>query len=423
MTTTTNVQQVKVNLMTQQQYDSATKSPNEFYVITDGTYAESFRAICYSTTFSEIQTAYNAGKVVTCVYANSGETYILPLNQINSTGAYFGGAAATGTTLYKAYCLSDGTWSFSSPSYQAPLVSGTNIKTINNTTVLGSGNFSLLPTTGGTLTGALTVAMTDNVPVRIRQTNDYSTATVAGSTYNDVQFEDYTGTRRSTIRSHFTYDDTGTLTAAKLTIGTNGLNSSAPTGIEIGTNTGGSWVGVSITPGAISSTSSTNLPNCGWVNDPSKSLNVVHRSGDETIAGNKTFSGTVTATTTNATVSTTQVCTTASARNLQTLQPITTVSGGTVSLSHNYSLYKSTPTAAVTYSFSTTNITQATSSVAYTFELCIDFSSNAYTVTWPNNLTWQDGEIPDISATGIYFFAFRTIDGGSTWLGNLQGKW
>lgn len=423
MTTTTNVQQIKVNLMTQQQYDSATKNANEFYVITDGEYAETFTAICYSTTFSEIQTAYNAGKVVTCVYANSGETYNLPLVQINSTGAYFGGTAATGTTLYKAYCLSDGTWSFSSPSYQAPLVSGTNIKTINNTTVLGSGNFSLLPTTGGTLTGVLTIAMTDSVPVRIRQTTDYSTATTAGNTYNDVQFEDYTGTRRSTIRSHYTYDENGTLTTAKLIIGTNGLNSSAPAGIEIGTNTGGSWVGVSITPAATNSTSSTNLPNCGWVNDPTKSTNVVHRSGDETIAGNKTFSGTIYGINYAASIGDTRICTTSTARGLQTLQPITTVSGGTVSLSHNYSLYKSTPTAAVTYSFSTTNITQATSSVAYTFELCIDFSSNAYAVTWPNSVTWQDGEIPDISATGIYFFAFRTIDGGTTWLGNLQGKW
>ena len=35
MSTETNVQQVKVNLMTQAQYDEATKNPNEFYVITD----------------------------------------------------------------------------------------------------------------------------------------------------------------------------------------------------------------------------------------------------------------------------------------------------------------------------------------------------------------------------------------------------
>ena len=38
MSTETNVQQVKVNLMTQAQYDEATKNPNEFYVITDQDY-------------------------------------------------------------------------------------------------------------------------------------------------------------------------------------------------------------------------------------------------------------------------------------------------------------------------------------------------------------------------------------------------
>ena len=38
MSTETNVQQVKVNLMTQAQYDGATKNQNEFYVITDQDY-------------------------------------------------------------------------------------------------------------------------------------------------------------------------------------------------------------------------------------------------------------------------------------------------------------------------------------------------------------------------------------------------
>ena len=41
---------------------------------------------------------------------------------------------------------------------------------------------------------------------------------------------------------------------------------------------------------ASSSTSSTNVAFVGWVNDPTKSTNVVHRTGNETIAGTKTFS-------------------------------------------------------------------------------------------------------------------------------------
>ena len=42
-----------------------------------------------------------------------------------------------------------------------------------------------------------------------------------------------------------------------------------------------------------SSTTETRLACQGWVNNPSASTNVVHRSGAETITGNKTFSGTV----------------------------------------------------------------------------------------------------------------------------------
>jgi len=39
------------------------------------------------------------------------------------------------------------------------------------------------------------------------------------------------------------------------------------------------------------STSDSTVPTMGWVNNPSTSTNVVHRSGDETIAGTKTFIG------------------------------------------------------------------------------------------------------------------------------------
>ena len=46
-------------------------------------------------------------------------------------------------------------------------------------------------------------------------------------------------------------------------------------------------------PVANNNTSYTNIATTGWVNDPTKSLNVVHRTGDETIAGTKTFSSTI----------------------------------------------------------------------------------------------------------------------------------
>lgn len=42
-----------------------------------------------------------------------------------------------------------------------------------------------------------------------------------------------------------------------------------------------------------SSTTNNSIASCGWCNDPAKSLNVVHRSGDETIGGTKTFSSNI----------------------------------------------------------------------------------------------------------------------------------
>ena len=154
---------------------------------------------------------------------------------------------------------------------------------------------------------------------------------------------------------------------------------------------------------------------------------VVHLTGSETITGAKTFSGSVslgssaTATTQSVTDNDTSVSTTAFARALSTHQPITTLSSGSITLTSSVSLYKRTPTAATTFTFSLSG-TSASSSVAYTFELCIVMST-VYSLTFPSSVVWQDGESPDMSSTGTYLLAFRTLDGGSTWLGNLQGKW
>lgn len=105
---------------------------------------------------------------------------------------------------------------------------------------------------------------------------------------------------------------------------------------------------------------------------------------------------------------------------VSTLQNIEILSSGTITLS-NKSIYKHTTSAATTFTFSTTNL-GLTSNSAYTFELVITMSS-VVALTFPASVTWQDDEEPDLSNTGTYFFAFRTIDGGSTWKGSLQGVW
>ena len=104
----------------------------------------------------------------------------------------------------------------------------------------------------------------------------------------------------------------------------------------------------------------------------------------------------------------------------QGIQTISTTTG-TITLVDRISLYKLTPSAATTLTFIDTTTSYVDK--AYTFELCIDMSSAAYAITFPSSVTWQGGTTPNLSNAGIYFFTFRTIDGGTTWLGSLQGSW
>ena len=116
--------------------------------------------------------------------------------------------------------------------------------------------------------------------------------------------------------------------------------------------------------------------------------------------------------------------------NVYTIQPYYSVtfsaSSLSVPLTKSNSLYMITPTgnmtSAMTFNLSSSIVPN---NATYTFELCIKMTSSVYSIIFPSSstLTWLDGEEPDMSETGTYFFVFRTLDKGSTWLGNLQGKW
>ena len=66
-----------------------------------------------------------------------------------------------------------------------------------------------------------------------------------------------------------------------------GTNRNGYLAIEIDSN--GNAYTVSPVPAASASFSETKIATVGWVNDPTKSTNVVHRTGNETIDGVKTF--------------------------------------------------------------------------------------------------------------------------------------
>lgn len=148
--------------------------------------------------------------------------------------------------------------------------------------------------------------------------------------------------------------------------------------------------------------------------------------------GTNTFNNTVNlgssanATTPTITDSDTSVATTAFARKLQVLQPyhqLTYSSNQLIDLNEMTSLYKLEPTGNIT-NMSFTNVSSIINNngySAFTFELYLVLN-NLYTIAWPSNVSWLDGELPDLSSTGTYFFAFRTLT-GSSWFGNMQGRW
>lgn len=104
-----------------------------------------------------------------------------------------------------------------------------------------------------------------------------------------------------------------------------------------------------------------------------------------------------------------------------TYQTMTTLSNGTVNLLQDKVIYYYQIPSATTFTFSTNNL-DLSNNVAYTFELLL-YMPTGYTLTFPASVSWQDSITPTMTSTGYYYFAFRTIDSGTTWKGSLQGVW
>lgn len=104
-----------------------------------------------------------------------------------------------------------------------------------------------------------------------------------------------------------------------------------------------------------------------------------------------------------------------------TYQDIITLSNDTIVLQQDKVLYYYIIPSSTTFTFSTVNLSLSLSK-AYTFELLL-YQATAYSLTFPSSVKWQDNTTPTMTASGYYFFAFRTIDGGTTWKGSLQGVW
>lgn len=110
----------------------------------------------------------------------------------------------------------------------------------------------------------------------------------------------------------------------------------------------------------------------------------------------------------------------------QTLQRAYSISYGDLTSEFNFytSIYKITIASNTTFVFPS-NLVLPIRDVNFgsvTFELYINMQT-VYSLTFPSSVIWQNGQTPDLSTTGKYFLVFRTFDNGTTWFGNLEGKW
>lgn len=96
----------------------------------------------------------------------------------------------------------------------------------------------------------------------------------------------------------------------------------------------------------------------------------------------------------------------------------------TIQLSKNFTLYSKVINTTTTLEFAMPT-DYNTSLGVLTFELLIDMTS-ACTIAWnydQNHLKWNGGTAPLFNAVKKYLLAFRTFDGGVTWIGNLEMEW
>jgi hypothetical protein len=113
---------------------------------------------------------------------------------------------------------------------------------------------------------------------------------------------------------------------------------------------------------------------------------------------------------------------TVSAINLQDYGEVTNAIGSTgggtqdIDLTLGNSVTATVDTSANTFTFS--NPTASDELCGFTLILT---NGGSQTVTWPASVDWPAATAPTLTAAGVDKLVFETVDGGTTWTGNLAG--
>lgn len=98
-------------------------------------------------------------------------------------------------------------------------------------------------------------------------------------------------------------------------------------------------------------------------------------------------------------------------------------SGATVDivLNEDVAIYRLSPTVDTTFTFNTSNIVfTPTDTITFEIKLVID---TPVALNFPSSVHWEEGLVPNLTNAGSYYLVFRSDDGGTSWFGNLQGRW
>ncbi|MBO7535981.1 MAG: hypothetical protein J6T34_02410, partial [Bacilli bacterium] len=165
----------------------------------------------------------------------------------------------------------------------------------------------------------------------------------------------------------------------------------------------------------------TDISASNGVISVTKGTTFVTTDSEQTITGNKTFSGTILSTTPASADNTTKVATTAYVNNRFSI-PVEKVS-----ILTSQSIINIDPMEGSIFNLTLTNdATINISTIAngyYTNNgsiISIFIPSNSYLISWDSKIVWSGGIAPDLS-NGFNIITLATSDSGSTWYGtNLE---
>jgi len=78
-----------------------------------------------------------------------------------------------------------------------------------------------------------------------------------------------------------------------------------------------------------------------------------------------------------------------------------------------------TKTITANTTLTVTNVGSSTVMTSFILELT---NGGSRTITWWSGISWANGTVPSLTATGVDVLGFYTSDGGLTWRGLVLGK-